>query len=536
MLRTALAAVSTRLTGGSASGDLDRQRFAWLVAGLFALVTVPRLLTHELWRDEAWLWLVATESRTLADLASSLARSGQGSLFPLLCYFASGFSVAPRVLQGLHLVLAVAGVFAFVRWAPLRRAHRVLFVLGYLPFYEYAVISRHYAAGALLLWLACAAMGRRRPAIALGAALGLLCQTTVYGFILAVAVGAGWLVDRRIRRQAPADPAPPPSASSAAPIPLRTAAVGLALAAAGGIAGILQLVPDAGTSFAQGWRFGWHPMVAARVLQAPWRAFVPLPLPGLHFWNSNLFDGWPNFQTIAGLLALAGAIAFVWPRKAALVTFLIGAAGFSAFGYVKFIGSIRHDGHWWLLFLAAIWMGGGLTASATQNGRAALRRSWRSPLLLVLLILHCASGAYASWIDLRQPFSNAARTALAVRGLGLDRLPLLGYREPPAAPVALALGQALFSPSRGRFVTHPDWGPEQHDLTLPVLRCAARALAAAEGRDIGLVVNRELPQWEEIEAQDAVLGAIEASEDYHLYRLYLDRLTRSALAAGCPAD
>ena len=74
-------------------------RFAGLVAAAFVLLTVPRLLLHELWRDEAWLWLVVQESRSVRDLFSPLARSGQGYLFPLLCFLARQVSTSPRAMQ-----------------------------------------------------------------------------------------------------------------------------------------------------------------------------------------------------------------------------------------------------------------------------------------------------------------------------------------------------------------------------------------------------------------------------------------------------
>ena len=76
----------------------------------------------------------------------NLARSGQGYLFPPLCCVARGFSTSPLAMQCVNLALAVAGVFVFVRWAPLGRAHRPLFVLGYFPFYEVAVLSRSSTA------------------------------------------------------------------------------------------------------------------------------------------------------------------------------------------------------------------------------------------------------------------------------------------------------------------------------------------------------------------------------------------------------
>jgi len=490
--------------------DFQGFRFAALVTAAFALLTVPRLLLHELWRDEAWLWLVVRESRSAADMLPPLSRSGQGYLFPMLCYTVGQMWSSPRAMQLLHLVVAGAAAFVFARWAPLGRRERALFLLGYFPFYEYAVISRHYAAGALLAWLACAAAAGRRRAIALGIALGLLCQTTVYGFILAVAIACGWLLDRRLRDER-------------MPLSRGEAVAGLVLGLAGAVAGIVQLQPAPGTSFAPGWRFGWDAAAAGEVLRMPWRAFVPIPRPGLHFWNTNLLDAVPTLESLAGLLILALAAALLWRRWAALAAFGLGAAGILAFGYVKYVGVMRHQGHLWLLFAACLWL--------SEDFRD--RRSWRVRTLLGLLLVHAGAGIYASWMDLRHPFSNGPATAELIRREGLDKSPLLGSREPPAASVALPLGKPLYSPSRGVFTTHPDWGPEQRELSDPELRCIARGLAGREGQDVILVMNRELPPWEELTPAGATAGAIVSTEEYHLYRLRHDRLAPTAPAAGC---
>lgn len=497
----------------SEESPAGRLRFAGLTAAACVLLTVPRLLLHELWRDESWLWIVVTESRSLADLFGPLSRSGQGYLFPVLCYLARQVSMSPRALQGLHLVLVGAAAFAFVRWAPLGRRERSLFILGYFTFYEYAVISRHYVLGALLVWLACAAARSHRPALALGAALGLLCQTTVYGYILALAIACGWMLDRWLRRGEVGRLAPAETWG------------GAILALTGALAGLVQLIPEPGTSFAPGWRFGWDPEQARQVLTMPWRAFVPLLRPGLHFWNTNLLDAWPVLQAVAGLLTLGLAAVLLWRRKAALAAFCLGGAGFLAFGYVKYVGVLRHQGHWWLLFAAALWLGGGLDA-----------RSWRARIFLVLLILQCGVGIYASWMDLRHPFSNGAATAELIRAEGLDRHPLLGYREPPAATVSLFLGRPLYSPSRGLYVTYPDWGPEQRELNEQEVRCAARGLVGKEGRDVVLVINRELPPWEELDPAGSRTGAIQSTEDYHLYWMRHGRLGATAQAARCAVD
>ncbi|MFP5285909.1 MAG: hypothetical protein ACLGI9_09250, partial [Thermoanaerobaculia bacterium] len=115
-----------------------------------------------------------------------------------------------------------------------------------------------------------------------------------------------------------------------------------------------------------------------------------------------------------------------------------------------------------------------------------------------------------------------------------DRHPLLGHREPPAATVSLYLGRPLYSPSRKVFVTHPDWGPEQRELSEAEVRCAARELAVREARDVVLVMNWQLPPWEELDPAGSTAGAIVASEDYHLYWLRHGRLGPTAQAAGCP--
>ncbi len=485
----------------------ERRRFAGLLTLAFVVLTLPRLLLHELWRDEAWLWVVVTESRSLPDLFMPLARSGQGYLFPMLCFLVRQAWTSPRALQLLHLILAGAATFVFTRWAPLGRRERALFVLGYFPFYEYAVISRHYVAGALLVWLACVAARERRPALALGAVLGLLCQTTIYGFILALAIACGWWLDRRLRRSEP--------------IPRAEAVAGLGLALAGAVAGLVQLTPKAGTSFAPGWHLGWDPAQAIQALAMPWRAFVPLPQPGLHFWNTNLLDPWPVLQALGGLAILGLAAALLWRNKVALATFSLGAAGLLAFGYVKYVGVLRHHGHWWLLFAAALWLGGGL------------QDRWRIRALLALLGIHLVAGAFASGMDLRYPFSNGTATAELIRGEGLDRYSLLGHREPPAATVALALGRPLYSPSRRVFATHPDWGPEQREMTPEEVRCAARDLARKEGKDLVLVLTWDAPPWRELDAAGSRLGAIVATEEYRLYRLRHDRLAATEGGAAC---
>jgi hypothetical protein len=464
-----------------------------------------------LWRDEAWQWLVIEESHSFSDLFLGMSKGGgTGYLFPILVYLARQLWASLRVMQLVNLLMAGAATFVFARLAPFERRERALFVFGYFPFYEYAVISRSYATGALLIWLACAATQHRRPALFLGAALGLLCQTTLYGYIVAIAILCGWILDCWLRR------------SELAPLPLAEIAAGSLLAIAGAIAGLIQFIPAPGTVVPP-WRFSWDPTHAGKVLMTPWRAFVPLPHPGLNFWNSNILDPWPRMQMIAGVVTLLVVIALLWRRKVALLTFGIGAAGLIAFSYFQFVGQLRHQSHLFILLIAALWLDGALLE----------RGSARARLLLFLFFIHCVAGVYASWMDLVHPFSNGAAIAELIRSQRLEGDALLGHREPPAATVALYLDRPLYSPSRRIFTSHPDWSAQQRELRPSEVRCAARELSRREGRDVALIMNWQVPAWEEVEALGSRRGAIVESEDYWLYRLRHDRLAATAAVAGC---
>jgi hypothetical protein len=263
-------------------------------------------------------------------------------------------------------------------------------------------------------------------------------------------------------------------------------------------------------------------------MQIPWHAFLPLPQPKLEAWNSDLLNSYPAWRAFAGVALLAVAALILWPRKLALALFALGSAGLLAFGYVKFIGAMRHHGHLWLLFVMAIWLAGGIGARDD-------RRSLREYLLLALLVTHCLATAYLSYLDLRYPFSNGAGAAALIREKNFERMPLLGYREPPAATVALSLGMPLYAPSRDLYATHTDWGPLQRDLSLPELRCAARKLAQREQADVLLVMNRQLTDWPELARSGSLTGAMVESENYFLYKLDRSALARTSADAACAA-
>ncbi len=106
--------------------------------------------------------MVVGDSSSPAEMAARLAPQRPGLLFPLaLLPRQAGFDLRRRAMQLVNLVLAGCGAFAFARWAPFGRAERALFVLGYLPFYEYAVTQPPLRGGAVFIMAGL--RGRARP-------------------------------------------------------------------------------------------------------------------------------------------------------------------------------------------------------------------------------------------------------------------------------------------------------------------------------------------------------------------------------------
>src|SRR5262249_50620891 len=167
----------------------------------FVLVGVAR---HEMWRDELQAWMISANSSSLFHLFANKMYEGQGALWYIALYIISRLTDQPLFMQLFHIAIATTTVSLVLRYCPLPTYQRVLFVFGYYFIYEYAVISRHYALGILLIVVFCVLgrSGAARPVHQV-IALALLIQTSMYGVLVASALlvlpGASLLRQARLR-------------------------------------------------------------------------------------------------------------------------------------------------------------------------------------------------------------------------------------------------------------------------------------------------------------------------------------------------
>ena len=109
-------------------------------AGLWVLMLALGLwgtLNHVMWRDELNGWLIARDSLTWGDFWQSIRYEGHPILWYLILLGLNHFTIDPIAMQLAHLAIALTAIAIFLRFGVFTRLQKLLFVLGYLPLYEY---------------------------------------------------------------------------------------------------------------------------------------------------------------------------------------------------------------------------------------------------------------------------------------------------------------------------------------------------------------------------------------------------------------
>jgi hypothetical protein len=395
-------------------------RFALAVTLVYALVLAVALSRHEMWRDELQAWMIARDSRTLPEVLDRARYEGSPGLWHLLLFGLSRFTPEPAGMQGLHLVLASAGVFVFCAFAPFRRWERGLLSFGYFSLFEYGVVSRAYVLGPVLLWSACALLPWRRTRLpALLGVLTLMALGSITAAIVAASLAAvllwGYAAGER------ADRAAEPWTVRRLAAPLLAAAAGAAL-----VYWCARQPTDVGLAQTRWW-LRLDPAQLYAVVKQPWSAYVPIPPPVLNFWGVNILWKWHGAVV---LLSIGLVVGFgLWLRSARLArTFFWLATGLLlAFAYLRWVGALRHWGFLYLTLLAACWIARVESAEREAPVPHAKLVKGRSPLALaVVMAAQAIAAAMALTSDFLRPFSLGSAVAAHVRTRGLAGLPIYG--------------------------------------------------------------------------------------------------------------
>jgi hypothetical protein len=479
-----------------------------LTLGSF-LLQLCGLLRHAMWRDEMQVWLLARYSHSFRELLYYKRYECHPAAWYSLVYLASRVSSNPFAMQLVHLLIASSTIYVLARYSPFTRVQKVLLVCGYFLVFEYATISRCYALGVLLVFCFCAVFqpGSRKRYFTLSLLLALLAETSAYGAIIA-AVLALFLALEFV----------------SAPGPLLwknfRQIVAPAFVFAGGMAlAAMQMVVPKDSRFAAFLHFSLDESDIELTLSAIWKAFVPLPELTIHFWNSNIVHG-PLLPWLS-ITVLGISVLFLVRHWTLTATYGCGVAVLLVFRHIlKWGVSLRHDGHFFILFLVCVWLAAKCPEKPLLKLQVDRIFGWflrkRDVILTGLLAVHAVAGIGVTAVALVRPFSQSEATAQFLKTNHLDRMFIVGETDHRASSVVGYLNRPIYYYDEGRMGSFVVWA-QPHPPKESVLEVAA-AKAVEQRQDVLAILNRRPPSIPvNIRELASFEGSIVEDEIYYVY-------------------
>lgn len=483
------------------------------------LLLVP---SHEMWLDELQPWLMANHSESLAALLAHSRYQGHPPLWYLFVWLISLAQLPLAAMQYAHLGIATAMVYIFARYAPFSIVQKILFTLGYYPLYEYCSITRNYSIEVVFIFLICVLWRyRTQHFILLGLCLFALSTTNVFGLIIAIILATCIAGEKFLLRF---HPACSPESSSLAPFITISALTGVGMAIS-----MSHLLPPADAAYSSPWYLGFYPERFYALLSNVRNAYLAVPGPRPFFWHMNMFQGHSWIEAIAATFSLGCVVASgILLRKKVIPLFIFAASNFVIllFFYVKYLGSPRHHGQLFIIFIATLWIASFYKEPSFKGSASpgtGTRERHLSFLLTIILAIHAIGGVKAQIHEHSVVFSAARETADYLKSKRLESAPLVGYPDVAVAPLLGYLGnQVAFFPQGHRFGSFVRWDTARlNEVSIRDVICSAQRLANRKKADAVLALNYELPaevsDETSIRALQVFKGMQLLNEDYYLY-------------------
>lgn len=484
---------------------------------LFISISAVVMLHHEMWRDELQAWLIARDSNSLSQLSANLKYEGHPGLWHLCLMTIKFLGGSVLSMQWFHLAVASFSFFLVVRYAPFTWLQKFLFAFGYYTFYEYAIISRNYAIGVLLIFALCVLhKNRNEKFIFISVLLLLLSQTNVYGLIFSIAYFFSLMIEVVFKKTAE-------TKNNKKPLQLYA---GLLLILIGILFSMYQIMPPPDQNMLSGWhfRFGKNQFFAFLLLYV--KSFFPIAKFQYNFWNTTI---WESGVTILLLGVLVASFIFYWIKifykkifiQSLLVFFLVGISCFSNLsGYGA---DYRHNGYIYIVTIACIWMY--LSSSETNLSlKFSSNNKIRSTSITALFLIQCIAGISAAFFEYKQAFSNAAPTAAYIKQKGLNSHMIVGYPDAECSPIVGLLNRPsifyLQTQRTGSFVLWDAVYSKNANKTMDTVLLEAQTFCNTKKDTILFISNTSIK--EPLPTQVTFLKSFEGSvvnENYFLYLL-----------------
>ena len=440
--------------------------FNILLFSVFSATLIVTASFHEFWRDELQAWMIAHYSHSFHELFFNSRYDGHPSLWFILLFLLKQVSQSLMAMKALHVCIALVSAILLIRYSPFNRITRFLVIFGYFFLYEYAVISRNYAIGVMLLFTFCSLFRFRhqtRYFYLLVFILAVLMQASFYSFFLACCLAMVLFVEVVFNKG---------SFESGS---VRKIFPSLLIILAGILLFITDTLPPPDYGYAAGWNLSFDRELLTTTIDRVWDTFVPVPQPVLHFWNSNIIVS-PDLRAWLAILLLPELFYCLIRKKMAMLLFYSGLLILMAFNYFKFHGYMRHNGHIFLLFIVTLWLQYYLPGKEVNN------KNFARFMLYGILAIQVIACVMVIGCELTFRFSQAEYAADYIRKNRGNEYLVIGHNDSGASSVSAYLERTFYYPRSKRFGTFILWDQRRENINLSIPGFVSLGTDAATSR------------------------------------------------------
>ncbi len=448
-------------------------RYSLIVTGVFLCFAAFGLWHHEMWRDEHQAWLVARDAHSLSQLFQNIRYEGNPGLWHSLLYLITCFSNNPVYMQVLHLMIACGFIYVFNRYAQVSNFYKILFSFGYFPLYEYAVISRSYGLGVLLLFLVCALYKNRKSHyILLGIFLALIANVTIFPMVIAAGIAGLLILDYLLYQEK----------NKKNTVELTT---GILIFISGVVFMLWQIWPDKNNSFPVAYASSFFDSARWSVIASKlFTTYFYIPKFQVNFWNTSLYLNDPASGagiTFSEWLAANATHAWAWlylpclvfisgviiflRKPLILLLYVIATVVLLFIYYYTGLVHLRYCGHLLIGLVICYWLGGYYRDKKYQGAIlqffANLGDKISKPFLAGVFIFNIIGALVAFTMDYQYKFSTSKDAADYIRKNNLDTLTIAGITDFTASPLASYLDTKIYYPQMDAFGSFTVWSKQR---------------------------------------------------------------------------
>ncbi|MGP0129382.1 MAG: hypothetical protein ACTMUB_09030 [cyanobacterium endosymbiont of Rhopalodia musculus] len=506
---------------------ITKNNFNLLLVISFAIITLIGILNHAMWRDEVNGWLIARDSVSWENFFYNINYEGHPILWYICLWGLNQLTPNPLAMQIFHWLIAVGCLTLFVFYSPFTKQQKLLFSLGYFPFYEYALISRNYSLGILSIFGFCTYFKtRHKNYIILALILAVMANTNAYCLMISISLALTLVFDYLTQNHL----------QFKVQLGIQNIVVAFVIFSLGIVFAVIMLLPPSDSTLQGGasqWfvEFDW--IRFNQSLTRIWKSYILVLIPS----DSNPLDLAIFAVLSLGLLGFVSTLLIKKPI--ALFFYLVSSLEFLTFTYLKFLGSQRHYGHLYIILIASFWIKNYCFDSEflvnlfcyLPQKLYKLSSSWlkfitfhKSSFLMIVLYLHLIAGIVAFSRDLLTPYSASRATANFIQKNNLESMIIVGSEDFTIAPISGYLNQKIYYPENQRFGSYVLFNEQRKMIDdEEVLTIINQLINNSENKkNVILILNRQLKAMKsnlEIIFLAQFKKAFIYNEKYYLYSI-----------------